>query len=92
MYKNKSCICYGVIGNVKKSVLRGIPTQTTPQGTGGDVFNISTCNITHNIYTTYVYTWPHTILLLMLFVCLTKCILGIPSNCCPDDGLLGRNM
>jgi hypothetical protein len=21
-----------------------------------------------------------------------NCILGIPSDCCPDDGLIGRNM
>ena len=71
---------------------RNTPTHTTLQVTGRHTFNIQFLTIQLLTYTQFILhmaTYHMTIKVIYLF---WQTILGIPSDCCPDDGLIGRNM
>jgi hypothetical protein len=78
-------------------VTRHTPTRTTPQGTGADTFNNSVFNdSTFNIILIYTQFILHMATYHMtnevIYLIWQNCILIIHSDCCPDDGLIGRNM
>ena len=49
-----------------------------------------TLPITYTQFILHMATYHTTFKVICLFG--QNCILGIPSDCCPDDGLIGRNM